>query len=174
MTWDVIVVGSGFGGAMAAWPLVQAGQRVLMLERGGWVARGPQNWGDAGAGLITPHYTKETPYAVKDGGRRYQAGSWNCVGGQSVFYGGASYRFRESDFEHHPDVVANSAAAWPFRYDEIEPWYAQAERLVGVAGDDSDSHSGARRSTPFPHAPAPLSASSARIADAVRRQGLTP
>ena len=55
MTWDAIVIGSGFGGAMAAHALVSAGQRVLMLERGGWVARGPESWGPRGAGLATPH-----------------------------------------------------------------------------------------------------------------------
>ena len=87
---------------MAAHELVNAGQRVLMLERGGWVARGPDNWGARGAGLVTPHYTMESPYRVDAGGRRYEAGSWQCVGGQSVFYGGASFRFRERDFE--PDL----------------------------------------------------------------------
>ena len=49
-TYDAIVIGSGFGGVMAAWPLVQAGQRVLMLERGGWVGRGPENWTAGSAG----------------------------------------------------------------------------------------------------------------------------
>jgi choline dehydrogenase-like flavoprotein len=44
VSFDAIVIGSGFGGAMAARQLVQSGWRVLMLERGGWVERGPQNW----------------------------------------------------------------------------------------------------------------------------------
>src|SRR5215212_445662 len=79
VTWDAIVIGSGFGGAMAAHALVMAGQRVLMLERGGWVARGPQNWDASGVGLKTPHYTTETPYDVTSGTRRYRAGAWHCV-----------------------------------------------------------------------------------------------
>jgi NADPH-dependent 2,4-dienoyl-CoA reductase/sulfur reductase-like enzyme len=84
MTWDVIVVGSGFGGAMAAHAFVQAGRQVLMLERGGWVARGPQNWRADGVGLATPYYTMESPYHVSAAGRHFRVGAWHCVGGQSV------------------------------------------------------------------------------------------
>ena len=80
MMWDAVVIGSGFGGAMAAYQLVSAGRRVLMLERGGWVARGPQNWGPNGVGLVTPHFTAESPYDVTADGRRYRAASWHCVG----------------------------------------------------------------------------------------------
>jgi choline dehydrogenase-like flavoprotein len=172
MSWDTIVIGSGFGGAMAAWPLVQAGQRVLMLERGGWVGRGPQNWTDGQAGLISPYFTKESPYRVDADGHRYETGSWNCVGGQSVFYGGASYRFRESDFDVDPDIMGDSGAAWPFAYDDIEPFYGLAERLLGVAGDEGDA--GARRSVPYPQRTARLSESSSLIAAAAARTGRTP
>src|SRR5688572_15915084 len=156
MTWDAIVIGSGFGGVMAAWPLVQAGQRVLMLERGGWVGRGPENRTDRGAGLITPSYNHETPYNVAAGSKRYTAGSWNCVGGQSVYYGGASFRFQESDFVANDRIVGESGAAWPFAYADLDPFYEIAERLLGVSTD------------------APLSDSSRRIAEAGQRAGLTP
>ena len=174
MTWDAIVVGSGFGGAMAAHALVHAGQRVLMLERGGWVARGPDNWGARGAGLVTPHYTMESPYRVAAAGRHYLAGAWHCVGGQSVFYGGASFRFRERDFEPDPDIVADSGAEWPFRYADLEPFYARAERLLGVAGDASGDPTEPPRSAPYPQAPAPLSPTARAIVNAARRLGLSP
>lgn len=172
--WDAIVVGSGFGGAMVAHALVEAGHRVLMLERGGWVARGPENWGARGVGLVTPYYTSETPYDVTTGRRRYRAGSWHCVGGQSVFYGGASYRFREGDFEPHPEIVGDSGAEWPFRYAELEPFYAWAERLLGVAGQVGDDPTEPWRSTPYEQRPAPLSRSASVIDGAARRLGLTP
>ena len=172
MTWDAIVIGSGFGGVMAAWPLVQAGQRVLMLERGGWVGRGPENWNDRSAGLVTPSYNRESEYAVSAGNRRYEAGAWNCVGGQSVFYGGASYRFRETDFVANPDIVADSGADWPFRYADIEPYYSWAEQLLGVSGEAASGEPW--RSIPYPQPAAPLSDSSRVIADAAMRVGLTP
>lgn len=174
MTWDAIVVGSGFGGAMAAHALVNAGHRVLMLERGGWVGRGPDNWGARRAGLVTPHYTMDSPYEVTAGRRRYKAGSWHCVGGQSVFYGGASYRFRERDFEHHEGIVGDSGAAWPFRYPDIEPFYTNAEWLLGVAGETGRDPTEPARSAPYPQRPAPLSRSAQRISDAAGRLGLTP
>jgi len=174
MSWDAIIIGSGFGGAMAAHALVTAGMRVLMLERGGWVARGPDNWNERSVGLMTPHFSKESPYDVTSGGRRYEAGAWNCVGGQSVFYGGASYRFRESDFQPDAEVVGESGAEWPFTYDEIEPYYGYAEQLLGVSGEAGVDPTEPRRSTPFPQPPATLSRQAQNIADAVRRRGLTP
>ena len=172
MTWDAIVIGSGFGGVMAAWPLVQAGQRVLMLERGGWVGRGPENWTESSAGFVSPWYTKETPYSVRADGRSFTAGSFNCVGGQSVFYGGASYRFRETDFQPNAAITGDSGAAWPFDYDDLEPFYMMAERLLGIAGEESSSDP--RRSAPFPRAAAPLSRLSARIATATVLAGMSP
>ena len=82
---DAIVIGSGFGGAMAARQLVQAGWRVLMLERGGWVERGPQNWAQENVGELTGHYSREAAYRQLRGGR--DLGAYFYVGGPSVFYG---------------------------------------------------------------------------------------
>ena len=173
MTWDAVVIGSGFGGCMAALPLVEAGERVLMIERGGWVARGPQNWSAQGVGLGTPHYSRESAYSVRAGRSAYRAGSWNCVGGQSVFYGGASYRFRERDFDPNGEIVADSAAEWPFRYADIEPFYTMAEQLIGVAGEGTEP-SAPWRSRPYPAPAANLTQSARRIADAGVRAGMTP
>jgi len=172
--WDAIVIGSGFGGALSALPLVEAGQRVLMIERGGWVGRGPDNWGKAGPGLVTPHYTPDAAFTVSGSHRDYRASSWNCVGGQSVFYGAASYRFRENDFLHNTDVVGESAAEWPFRYDDIEPFYSRAEVLLGVAGESRRDSTEPRRSIPFPQTLPQLSQSASRIANAASELGFTP
>ncbi len=174
MTWDAIVVGSGFGGALAAHALVRAGQRVLMLERGSWVERGPENRDDRGAGLVTPHYSRESPYHVRAGRRRFRAGAWQCVGGQSVFYGGASFRFRERDFDTDAEIVGDSGAEWPFDYRALEPFYASAERLLGVAGAAGADPTEPSRSAPYPHRPGPLSRPARAIADAARAAGLAP
>ena len=66
--YDAIVVGSGFGAAFAALPLVHAGARVLMLERGPWVQRGPWNWDAQGSFDLTPYKAREIPYRVTAGG----------------------------------------------------------------------------------------------------------
>jgi choline dehydrogenase-like flavoprotein len=174
MSWngDAIVIGSGFGGAMAAHALVHSGHRVLMIERGSWVGRGPDDADFGRSGLASRHYSMEAPYDVTAGRKHYKAGSWSCVGGPSVFYGAASYRFRPRDFEHHQGIVADSGAAWPFRYNDLEPYYSAAERLLRVAGDAAAPEP--PRSAPYPQAPAPLAKSSRAIADAAKRLGMTP
>jgi len=174
VSWDVVVIGSGFGGAMAAHALVHAGRRVLMVERGGWVPRGPGSWAPAGVGLATAHHSLESAYDVVDDAGWRRVGSWQCVGGQSVFYGGASFRFRERDFEHSDEIVGGSGAAWPYRYADLEPFYARAERMLGVAGEAGADPTEPPRSAPYPHPPTPLSPPSRAVADAARRLGLTP
>src|SRR5688500_12554898 len=85
--YDVIVVGSGFGGAMAAHTPVLAGGRVLMLERGGWVERGPHNWEPGGAMEVTPFYSRETPDRVHKERRASLIRVCHCVSDQLGYYG---------------------------------------------------------------------------------------
>ncbi|HET7275549.1 MAG TPA: GMC family oxidoreductase [Longimicrobiaceae bacterium] len=172
--FDALVIGSGFGGSMVAHSLVGAGARVLMLERGDWVERGPENWAADGAFLLTRHYTKETPYRVLQSRRWEEQGICACVGGPSVFYGGASFRYREQDFTPRPDITAGSGAEWPIDYADLAPHYTEAERLLGVAGRAGDDPTEPPRSGPYPAAPAPIATTSRRIADAARGLGLHP
>jgi choline dehydrogenase-like flavoprotein len=171
--WDAIVVGSGFGGSMTAHVLVNAGYRVLMIERGSWVGRHGDDPDAGRPGLQTRHYVTESAYDVRAGRKHYTAGSWSCVGGPSIFYGGASYRFRRDDFGPHPDLVGSSGAEWPFGYDELEPYYCTAERMLHVAGEARHG-SEPPRSQPYPQRPAPLAPSSASIFEAARRLGMQP
>jgi choline dehydrogenase-like flavoprotein len=172
--YDAIVIGSGFGGAMAAHVLVEAGWSVLMLERGDWVARGARNWSPDGVGPLTPHYSTESPYRVADDGGESAAGAFHCVGGPSVFYGGVAFRFRAEDFEHDPEIAGNSGARWPWTYAEIEPYYAEAERILGVAGEEGSDPTEPGRSTPYAQAPMELAPISRRIERAARDLGCRP
>ena len=174
MTWDAIVIGSGFGGAMTAHALVQHGHNVLMMERGGWVGRGPDNWGRLGAAFVSSHFSWESPYRVQQGWRNANGGSINCVGGQSVFYGGASFRYRESDFEQNAEIVGDSGAEWPFRYSDIERSYGECEQLLGVAGEAGVDRTEPHRTTTFGGALSALAPSSHALADAATRLGLQP
>ncbi len=172
--WDAVVVGSGFGGAMAARRLVEAGARVLVIERGEWVTRGEAAWGPEATLELGPHHSLESAYRCVAGGYGPEVGSCFCVGGPSLFYGGVSMRMREEDFEPDARVLRDSGAAWPYRYADLEPHYAQAERILGVAGDDAGDPTAPPRSAPYPHAPAPLASFSRRLHAAGTALGLSP
>jgi choline dehydrogenase-like flavoprotein len=172
--YDAIVVGSGFGGAMAAHVLVEAGWSVLMLERGDWVARGAHNWAGDGVGQLTEYYSMESPYRVTGDGRDDAVGAFHCVGGPSVFYGGVALRFRAEDFEPDPEIAGTSGARWPWTYDELEPSYEEAERLLGVAGEAGVDPTEPPRSAPYPEAPRALAPISERIARAAQALGCHP
>ena len=169
--YDAVIIGSGFGGALCAHVLVAAGWRVLMIERGDWVPRGPRNWAPDQA-MDLSHAWGHDAWALAGVGAR-TTGSFHCVGGPSVFYGAASLRYRVRDFEPAPEIIADSGACWPFGYDTLEPAYSAAEHLIGVAGDDCDDPTAPPRSVPARKSPG-VSALSRRIGSAARTLGLTP
>jgi choline dehydrogenase-like flavoprotein len=172
--WDAIVIGSGFGGAMVAHRLISAGARVLMLERGDWVPRGDPAWLPGASLELTPSYAKDIPYRCDANAHGAVIGGYACVGGPSVFYGCVALRFRERDFVGDPGVVGDSGAAWPYRYDELEPYYGEAERLLRISGDDTGDPTAPRRAAPFPFAPARLAQVSERLVDSAVGLGLSP
>jgi choline dehydrogenase-like flavoprotein len=172
--YDAIIIGSGFGGAMAAHVLVEAGWSVLMLERGDWVKRSSDNWAPEGVGPLTSHYSTEAPYRVVEVGGVTQAGAFHCVGGPSVFYGGVAFRFRAEDFELNPEISGASGACWPFTYSDIERFYGQAEMILGVAGESGIDPTEPPRSGPYPQESGALAPVSQRIDQAARELGCRP
>lgn len=170
---DVVVVGSGFGGTMAARPLVEAGLDVLLVERGPWVPRGPHNWEPDGTLEVTPYHRSDGRHVNGPGGDS-EVGTTACVGGPSVFYGGVSFRFREADFDPDPEVGGGSGARWPVGYPELRPYYAEAERVLAVAGQAGDDPTEPGRETPYPAEPAELSPVSRRLARTAADMGLHP
>lgn len=174
MPHDAIVIGSGFGGTLAAQALVDAGARVLMIERGQWVRRGPDNWAAEAVAPLSPHYRIDTPYRVVAGGEQDLIGSIQCVGGPSVFYGGVSLRLRAQDLSSGSPGSPSPGAAWPFAYEDLEPFYDRAERLIGVAGQAGDDPTEPQRTGPYPHPPGALAPASRLVWEAARELGLSP
>jgi choline dehydrogenase-like flavoprotein len=172
--YDLIVIGSGFGGTMAAAPAVLAGKRVLLLESGDWIARGPDNWGPTGLSERTPYYSRADAFDVVAGGYGKSLGTYACVGGASNFYGGVALRMRESDFLPDPLIDHGTGAAWPYRYADLEPFYTQAEQLLEVAGTTGADPTEPPRSAPYPRVPGPLAPISQHLADAASSLGLHP
>ncbi len=174
-TFDAVIIGSGFGGALTAHALVEAGWSVLLLERGDWVERGESASRIENFVLHTPHYARDTGYRVSQEGRGVEpVGALFCVGGASVFYGGVSFRLRERDFEPPPEITGDSGAEWPIRYADLEPYYGIAERIIGVSGADSGDPTAPWRSSPYPTTPARFAPVSELVASAARSLGLHP
>jgi choline dehydrogenase-like flavoprotein len=154
--WDVVVIGSGAGGATIAHRLAERGARTLVVEAGDFLK--PDPWSP---GMPTGRFM----YDVIGG----PGGAMNFVGGKTKFYGGALYRLRVSDFEHaEPD----GARSWPIGYDDLEPYYEQAERLYRVhggaaVGDPSEPP----RVSPYPHPPLPHAPLVARMIERLERSG---
>jgi choline dehydrogenase-like flavoprotein len=111
---------------------------------------------------------------VLAGGLSRDGGAIYCVGGPSVFFGGAAVRLRVDDFAPDQQIAGASGARWPFDYAELEPYYAEAERVIGVSGDDSEDPTRPPRSAPYPFVPPPLAAVSIRFREAARSLGLSP
>ena len=172
--YDFIIVGSGFGGSMAAHQLVNAGKSVLMIERGGWVERGPENWTMQGSLELTPNYDKSTPLKVIKGGHKKIMGLYSCVGGPSLFYGGVSFRFREGDFEENEHIQGREAISWPIKYANLEPFYTQSERLLNIAGESGIDPTEPPRSANFPQGPPPLADISQKIKNGAQALGYKP
>lgn len=170
--WDVVVIGTGFGGSMASLPLVTSGLSVLLLERGRWVDRDASAW-DPRTILIDRKYRSGSPY--QHGARLVYPDE--AVGGKSVFYGAASFRMRAEDFaltHRFGGRVPGVSLDWPISYADLAPYYDEAERLLGVAGVAGLDPTEPPRRAGYEAAPPPFSAPAQRVAAAATDLGLHP
>ena len=146
--YDVIIIGTGAGGGTLAYRLAPTGLRVLLLERGDYIRREPENW-DSTEVITKARYKTHEKWFDKDG-QQFHPGQHYYVGGQTKFYGAILFRMRETDFgevRHHGGM----SPAWPIAYDELEPYYTEAERLYHVHGTRGADPTDPWRSTPYPY-----------------------
>jgi choline dehydrogenase-like flavoprotein len=181
--YEYIIVGSGFGGAFAAYTLAKAGKSVIIVDRGRWVNRDDSCWDEVRLHVKEPMYRGETPYFVDQKDSKLKE-TWtdDTVGGMSTFYGAASLRMREDDFlgPPVPNIGERDAAfAWPFGYRELSPYYNAAEEALGIAGISGivsgiDITEPPRTSGYVQEPEKELSLPSRKIWDASRKLGLHP
>jgi choline dehydrogenase-like flavoprotein len=145
--YDVIIIGTGAGGGTLARHLAPSGKRILLLERGDWLPREPQNWLAADVFVDNRYVSPDTWY---DGsGKAFQPQIHYFVGGATKLYGAALYRLREEDFGelHHHDGIS---PAWPISYMEMEPYYTLAEQLYQVHGARGEDPTEPKTNAPYP------------------------
>lgn len=146
--YDLIVIGSGPGGASLAHRLAPTGKRILILERGGYLPREEANW-SAKAVFVDGRYQAHETWTNKDG-ETFSPALHYYVGGNSKVYGAALFRLRERDFD---EVVhkAGISPAWPLKYDVFAPYYDEAEALFHVHGRRGEDPLEPPASSPYPY-----------------------
>ncbi len=151
---DVVIIGMGAAGGVAALPLTRAGLNVIGLEAGGWLTQA-----DFAPDELRNFY-RGWPQSVQKANReipthRPRAGApntprplihpmMNAVGGTSVHYWGQSWRLNPWDFKVASATTARYGASripkgstvedWPLTLEELEPYYDHVEYEVGVSG----------------------------------------
>jgi choline dehydrogenase-like flavoprotein len=129
--YDIIIIGSGAGGATLARHLAPSKKRILVLERGDWLRREIQNW-SATAVFVENRYISQESW-LDAAGKPFQPQVHYFVGGATKMYGAALFRLRKEDFATltHYDGIS---PAWPISYEEMEPYYSMAETMYQVHG----------------------------------------
>ena len=147
--FDVIIIGTGAGGGTLAHALAPTGKRILVIERGDYVPREPENWNTLEVNKNGRYATKEV-WRDSDGKPLHPHTNY-FVGGNTKFYGAALFRLRREDFgelRHH----GGTSPAWPIGYDALESYYTQAEQLYGVHGARGVDPTEPTASAPYPYA----------------------
>ncbi|HYC56239.1 MAG TPA: GMC family oxidoreductase [Candidatus Binatia bacterium] len=169
--YDVIIIGSGAGGGTLAWSLAPTGRRILILERGDYVPRERENW-DTRAVVGEGRYHTREAWLDRDG-EEFHPGTHYFVGGNTKFYGAALVRLRERDFgelRHFGGI----SPAWPISYDELEPWYTQAEHLYHVHGERGADPTDPPASAPYRFPSVSHEPRIQELSDDLRRLGCRP
>ncbi|MGC8553106.1 MAG: GMC family oxidoreductase [Phycisphaerae bacterium] len=169
--YDIIIIGTGAGGGTLAHRLAPSGKKILLLERGSWLPAEKENW-DASSVFVQNRYVSQDNWYDKDGAK-FQPGSHYFVGGATKMFGAALFRLRKEDFgeiRHHDGI----SPAWPIAYDELEPYYLQAERLYQVHGQRGEDPTEGPSSGPYAYPAISHEPVIARIAEHWQKAGYHP
>jgi len=166
--FDVIIIGTGAGGGTVLHRLAASGKKILVLERGPFLPREPDNWNYHGS---FKYYSSEVMYN-RDGGEIRPGFSYH-VGGNTKVYGAALFRLRERDFEQfqHRDGISPE---WPIKYRDWEPYYTEAEELYQVHGKAGEDPTDPWRSKEYPYPPVSHEPRIAEVFEILKVRGMKP
>ena len=156
---DVLIIGAGASGAAVAWYLSSAGFKVVCLEQGDWIRQDELTHGhdDWEIHRLTDFHAdpnvrkRPEDYPVNDLDSAISPLMFNAVGGSTIHWSAHFPRYHPSDFRVRTlDGVGDD---WPFKYDELEPWYDLNDRMIGVSGVNGDPSQPPRSFRPMPPLP---------------------
>lgn len=169
--YDFIIIGTGAGGGTLAYKLAPTGKKILLLERGDYVPREKENWSSEEVFAKGRYTAKESWYDKKD--NLFHPGIHYCVGGNTKFYGAALLRLRAEDFEElkHEGGIS---PAWPISYEDLAPYYLEAEKLYSVHGERGVDSTEPPETNPFPQPPLAHEPRIQQLYEELKGEGLHP
>ncbi len=185
---DFVVIGSGAAGGIMSKQLSAAGFSVVVLEQGGWGKYGHEqdytkdellNRNPSQEDRLTSDRRRQSNTFRRTEADQTGPGShsYGCVvGGGTVTYGGSSWRHLPWEFNEASTVgtiAGTGMADWPISYEELEPYYTQAEWEMGISGQRVDTPFVAPMSKEYPVPPVPRKSSGALFDVAAAKLGLT-
>ena len=172
---DVLIIGAGPTGAVAAKRFAEAGMSVVVLEQGDWPDYSKARADHPDFELTAGRYWSGNPnrrqapadYPIDDKDSDISAVLYNAVGGGTVIYAAHWQRNMPSDFRVRTlDDVADD---WPLTYEDLQPYYERVEADFGVSGLAGDTAFPPGKGPPLP--PAPLAPMGRRVARAHNQLG---
>ncbi len=148
--FDIVIVGSGAGGATLAQRLAPTGKSILILERGEHLPREAENWSSKAVFIDNRYRTKDHWYDKH--GHPFSPNTHSWVGGNTTFYGAALMRLRGRDFEQ-VQHAGGVSPAWPISLTDLKPYYDEAETLWRVHGARGQDPTEAGDEPPYTYPP---------------------
>jgi choline dehydrogenase-like flavoprotein len=171
ITADIAILGSGPGGATMAYALRDRGAKVVLLERGDFLPKEPENQSVRAVFRESRYKAGET---WLDGhGKPFAHGTHYFVGGNTKLFGACLARLRESDFDGY-ELEDGWSPQWPHGYADLEPHYAEAERIYRVHARIGDDFLEPPRSGDYPFGPVDDDPVIAALRERLAAQGLRP
>lgn len=193
--YETIVIGSGAGGGACAYRLAIKGRQVLLLETGprynpskdynlhkyeweilGFPDREKTKYTFGKRQQLRDNMKHLRSWSnayglLNDDNERKYLGYFNAngIGGSTLKYQGEAHRFHPNAFKIR--TLYGVGKDWPITYEELEPYYDEAEKIIGVAGPQNDPYH--PRKSPLPLPPHKLSYASQIVGNGCKKMGLT-